>query len=103
MWFALRGDERFKIGVVKGVDVRTDDDTDFLDRGFDEVTNAKPDEIAEDRMWLAFRTSAPGEDAVLIETFRKIGFEPCQSREPVKYDSTTVFGIEMRKDALKCR
>ena len=103
LWFALRGDERFKIGVVKGVDVRTDDETYFLPRGFDEVTNAKLDEIAEDRMWLAFRTSAPGEDAVLIETFRKIGFEPCQSREPVKYDSTTVFGIEMRKNALKCR
>lgn len=101
LWFALRNSEGFHVEVVKGVDVRTDDETYFLPRGFDEVKNARLEDINDDNVWLAFRTSVDGEEGPLIDNFKKSGYKPCPSK-PVKYDSTTVFWIEMTRGAARC-
>jgi hypothetical protein len=82
--------------VVKGVDALTDDETYFLPRGFDEVKNTAIEEINDDSIWLAFRTSVDGEDAPLIERFKQAGYMACPGKT-VKYDSTTVFWMKMVK------
>ncbi|HUR98434.1 MAG TPA: hypothetical protein VMZ26_10255 [Pyrinomonadaceae bacterium] len=102
LWFALRDSDRYQVEVVKGIDVRTDDETYFLPRGFDAVPNAKLEEIKDEEMWLAFRTSKNGEDATLVENFVKLGYKPCP-RNGVRYDSTTVFWMKMSKSGNGCR
>ena len=101
LWFALRDSDRIHVEVVKGVDVRTDDETYFLPRGFDEVKNTKLEEIKDDEIWLAFRTSKDGEDAPLIENFTGLGYKSCP-RNGVRYDSTTVFWMQMKKSGEDC-
>ncbi len=101
LWFALRDSDRYQVQVVKGVDVRTDDETYFLPRGFDGVKNARLEEIGEDEMWLTFRTSVDGEDGPLVQNFTKLGYEPCP-RSGVKYDTTTVYWMKMIKSPLVC-
>ena len=96
MWFALRDADRFKVAVVKGVDVRTDDETYFLPRGFDDVERANIDEIKDDRFWLAFRSSTAGDDAPIRTAFIQRGFKECQFYH-VAYGPTTVFWVEMGK------
>lgn len=98
LWFALRGSGEYKVEVVKGVDARTDDETYFLPRGFDEVKNTPIEEIRDDSIWLAFRTSVDGEEAPLIERFKEAGYSPCPAKS-VRYDSTTVFLMKMEKGA----
>lgn len=101
IWFALRDSDRFDISVVKGVDVRTDDETYFLPRGFYDVARANVAEINDERLWLAFRSSVPGDEAPLIETYQRLGYRVCQLyREG--YGRTTVFWIEMRRALKEC-
>ena len=101
LWFALRDSDAAQVHVVKGVDVRTDDETYFLPRGFDAVPNVRLEDIKDEVFWLAFRTSVDGEDGPLIENFTKLGYKSCLSYR-VKYDSTTVFWMEMKKASQKC-
>jgi len=101
LWFALRGSDEYKVQVVKGVDVRTDDETYFLPRGFDEVKNVRIEDIDDDSMWLAFRTSVDGEDAPLLKSFKKAGYNPCPGKS-VRYDKTTVFWMKITKLAGNC-
>ena len=102
LWFALRDSERFQVEVVKGVDVRTDDETYFLPRGFDKVPSVRLDEVRDEKLWLAFRSSRDGEDAPIIAAFKTLGYESCPG-DSVKYDkSTTVFWMEMRKGPGSC-
>lgn len=101
LWFALRDSDRYQVQVVKGIDVRTDDETYFLPRGFDAVKNTGLEDIKEDRMWLAFRTFVAGEEASLLESFTKMGYKQCPAGE-AKYDSNTVFWIEMTKSTGGC-
>lgn len=96
LWFALRDSREHPVEVVKGIDVRTDDETYFLPRGFDEVKNARIEEINQENIWLAFRTSVDGEEGPLLENFEKAGYRRC-SAKTVRYDSTTVFWMRMEK------
>lgn len=99
LWFALRDSDRFKVTVIKGVDVRTADGTYFLPRGFDSVQSVRPDEISDDVMWLAFRTSEPGEYERLMKIFEDRDYKDCsvESGEGVRYDSTIVFSVQMKR------
>lgn len=101
LWFALRDSAGYQVRVIKGVDVRTDDETYFLPRGFDEVASVRGEDINEEELWLAFRTSKDGEDEPIIAAFRKIGYEPCPAAS-TRYDSTTVFWMEMSKSPDGC-
>lgn len=101
VWFALRDSDRFQVGLVKGVDVRRDDGTYFLPRGFDGVQRLGPDEITGDKIWLAFRTTKTGEEGPLMETFKRLGFSACPSTQ-AKFGSTTVFWLEMTKRPGSC-
>lgn len=94
LWFALRDSERFQVSVVKGVDVRTDDETYFLPRGFEKVEKSELREINSKKIWLAFRTSKTGEDIPLLENFRRIGYRVTTSNS-TQFGSTTVFLFEM--------
>jgi uncharacterized membrane protein len=96
LWFALRDSQQHTVEVVKGIDVRTDDETYFLPRGFAEVKNARIEEITDEKIWLAFRTSVDGEEGALIENFEKAGYSRCPAKT-VRYDSTTVFWMKMTK------
>jgi uncharacterized membrane protein len=101
LWFTLRHAETFQVKVVKDVDVRTDDKSYFLPRGFDGVPPATLEEIREDEIWLAFRTSSDGEDAPLIENFLRKDYKPCP-RSGIKYDTTTVYWMKMTKYPGAC-
>jgi hypothetical protein len=96
MWFALRDSERFKIAVVKGIDVRTDDETYFLPRGFDDVERANIADVNDESFWLAFRSSAVGDDAPIRDAFGGRGFKECQFFHTA-YDPTTVFWVQMKR------
>ena len=96
LWFALRSSDEYTVEVVKGVDARTDDETYFLPRGFDEVKNTRIEEISDNSIWLAFRTSVDGEDAPLLENFKRAGYSACLGKA-ARYDSTTVFWMKMEK------
>jgi len=96
LWFALRDSQQHTVEVVKGIDVRTDDETYFLPRGFAEVKNARIEEITDEKIWLAFRTSVDGEEGALIENFEKAGYSPCPAKT-VRYDSTSVFWMRMKR------
>jgi uncharacterized membrane protein len=97
LWFALRDSQPHRVEVVKGIDARTDDETYFLPRGFDEVKNTRIEEINDDAIWLAFRTSVDGEEGPLIESFEKAGYSRCPAAKTVRYDSTTVFWMRMKR------
>ncbi|MEP7147706.1 MAG: glycosyltransferase family 39 protein [Acidobacteriota bacterium] len=101
LWFALRESSDYRVVVVKGIDVRTDDKTYFLPRGFDEVRNAQLADIKDERLWLAFRTSVDGEDAPILAAFKSSGYEAC-SADSVRYDSTTVFRVKMTRSRKGC-
>ena len=102
LWFALRDSDQSKVNVVKGVDVRTDDETYFLPRGFDEVPNVRLEDVKDEKLWLAFRTSKDGEDAPILAAFKSTGYVACPG-DSVRFDkSTTVYWMEMRKGLEKC-
>ena len=94
LWFALRDSDRFHVSVIKGVDARTDDETYFLPRGFEKVSKKEVPEVTDERLWLAFRTSKFGEDALILETFGRLGYAACRS-EQAEFDRTTVYWVEM--------
>lgn len=96
LWFALRDTDAFPVAVVKGVDVRSDDETYFLPRGFDGVARASLDQINDDSMWLAIRTSKAGEELPILAEFTRLGYAVCHSYHR-DYGTTTVFWIEARK------
>jgi len=100
-WFALRDSDRFKVEVVKGVDVRTDDETYFLPRGFDEVKNVRLEEIRDEEMWLAFRASKPGDEQPILGAFNRLGHQICFA-DSEAYGSTTVFWMKMSKSPEGC-
>jgi len=96
MWFALRDTDRFRVGVVKGVDVLTDDETYFLPRGFDKVYRQSIDDIEEETLWLAFRTPRPTDYPKLIGAFEQRGYKVCYPY--VKgFGPTTVFWVQMSR------
>jgi hypothetical protein len=105
LWFALRDSDRFKVMVIKGVDVRTADETYFLPRGFEAVQTVRPDEISDDVIWLAFRTSEPGEYDRLMKIFEDRDYKECavESGEGVRYDSTMVYSVKMSRKSEACR
>jgi len=97
LWFALRDSDRYQVNVVTGVDVRTNDESYFLPRGFDQVPSVALNEI-ENNFWLAVRTSADGELAPILRTFEDRGYKQCKTDpiEDARYDvSTTVYLFKM--------
>ncbi|MEP6703668.1 MAG: glycosyltransferase family 39 protein, partial [Acidobacteriota bacterium] len=101
LWFALRDSDRYQVQVVKGVDVRTDDETYFLPRGFEAVKNAQLDEITEGNLWLAFRASKAGDDLPILAAFDRQGYRIC-STNSAAYDQTTVFWMKMTRSGEGC-
>jgi len=102
LWFALRDSDQFRVHVVKGVDVRTDDETYFLPRGFDQVPSVRLEDIKDEKLWLAFRTSMDGEDAPILAAFKNIGYVACPG-DSIRFDkSTTVYWMEMKKGSERC-
>jgi hypothetical protein len=102
LWFALRDDPRFRVVAVKAVDVRTDDESYFLPRGFDEVQKLEMEDVVDERIWLAFRTTKPGQDAALLEKFTRMGYTPCPSTR-AKFVSTLVFWLELTRSPGGCQ
>ena len=102
LWFALRDGDEFPVRVIKGVDVVTDDEAYFLPRGFDRVDRASLDEITDEAMWLAFRTSRPGDKERLMSEFERRGYEVCNQYQ-VESESTMVFWALLGKGEGKCR
>jgi hypothetical protein len=88
--------------AVKAVDVRTDDESYFLPRGFDEVQKLEMEDVVDERIWLAFRTTKPGQDAALLEKFTRMGYTPCPSTR-AKFVSTTVFWLELTRSPGGCQ
>lgn len=101
LWFALRNAEGYQVSVVKGVDVRTDDEAYFLPRGFAGVRTVQLQEIGEESIWLVFRTSKAGEDAPLIENFTRLGYTPCPAKR-LGYGATDIFWMKMTRAPGGC-
>ena len=101
LWFASRANSQITVGVLKGVDVRTADETYFLPRGFDSVATVNIDNIPEREFWLAFRTFWNGEEFRAIETFTKLGYFVCAPKR-ARFDANNVFWIKFTKDQAGC-
>ena len=101
LWFALRESSSYQISTVKGLDVRTDDKTYFLPRGFGEVPSVQISDIRDEDFWLAFRTSTAGEGTPIVTEFTKLGYKECP-RATRNYYSTSVFWMRMTKRSDGC-
>ena len=99
LWFALRDSDRVRVAVVKGVDVRTDDETYFLPRGFDGVTRTELGDVKDKRVWLAFRSFSPDDAGKIRQAFDAVGYQDCitEPLEGVRYGSNTVFKVLMAR------
>ena len=100
LWFALRKSDRPNVAIVKGINVRTDDESYFLPRGFDAVGHVSVNDIADENIWLAFRTSVAGEDEPILREFAQRGYQVCRS-DRADYGSTSVFWVRMSKDGCQ--
>jgi 4-amino-4-deoxy-L-arabinose transferase-like glycosyltransferase len=96
LWFALRKSDRPDVAVVKGIDVRTDDETYFLPRGFDAVGRVSINDIADENIWLALRTTVPGEDELVMREFTQRGYQVC-STDRSDYGSTSIYWMRLSK------
>ena len=101
LWFALRRSNGARIGLIKGLEVRTADETYFLPRGFDSVTTAQLAQIPESEFWLAFRTFRNGEEFRTIETFTKLGYLACPPNQ-LRFEKNRVFWIKFTKEPDGC-
>jgi len=101
VWFSTRQTSGYRVALVTGVDGIPNDPAYFLPRGFDEVSNVRVEDINDEELWLAFRTSKSGEDEPIIAAFGKIGYEPCPPAL-ARYDSITVFWMKMTKSPDGC-
>jgi uncharacterized membrane protein len=100
MWFALRDTDRFRVAAVKGVDVRTADETYFLPRGFDGVDRASIDDISDQKIWVVFRTSGQGHSAPILAEFERKGYKICSSNL-AEYPPTTVLWLQMGRGSCE--
>ena len=100
MWFALRSDATTQVNVVKGLDVMTDDETYFLPRGFDGVKSMTLDQVSDPTIWLVFRTQKDGDEVILIDNFKKLGYLDCYSYR-TQYGVTTVHWVQLTKTGCK--
>lgn len=101
LWFALRNAGREKVAIVKGVPVRTNDQSYFLPRGFDEVGKLNIDEVRDSELWLAFRVFQLGEEFSQIEAFTSRGYRVCSSDQKA-YGTNRVFWIKFAKEPASC-
>lgn len=101
LWFAVRGNSQITVGVLKGMDVRTADESYFLPRGFGSVKAENIGNIPEKEFWLAFRTFWNGEEFRTIETFTKLGYFVCPPKR-ARFDANNVFWIKFTKDQAGC-
>ena len=105
LWFALRDSDSYQVVVVKGVDVRTDDESYFLPRAFDQVPTVTLNDI-DNNFWLAVRTSADGELEPIMHMFEDRGYKQCATDpiEDSRYDaSTSVYLFRMSRGGEDCR
>jgi uncharacterized membrane protein len=102
LWFALRDSDRSRVAIVKGVDVATDDETYFLPREFNDVKQVSIDTIQDQQIWLAFRTSKPGDEAPVLDTFKRQGYQQCPGVRTMQFGATTVFWMKMTRISERC-
>ena len=101
LWFAGRKAERETVAIVKGVTVRTNDQSYFLPRGFGDVKAVNVDEIMDSELWLAFRVFSLNEEFPLIETFTTRGYRICYTYQRA-YGTNRVFWVKVAKDPVAC-
>ena len=101
LWFSGRKTGRERVAIVKGVPVRTNDQSYFLPRGFSDVGTANIDEIQDPQLWAAFRVFRLGEEFPMIEAFTSRGYRVCYSYQKA-YGTNRVFWIKFAKDAANC-
>lgn len=97
LWFALRQEPRFHVDVAKGLDVRTDDGTYFLPRGFDSVAIVPVEEIVDDQLWLAFRNSQADEQSLITAAFARRGYAFCAGDRTDYSRTGSVMWIQMSR------
>jgi 4-amino-4-deoxy-L-arabinose transferase-like glycosyltransferase len=102
LWFALRDTDKFRVGVIKGVDAQTDDETYFLPRGFDGVASGSLAEIRDNRFWLAFRATPREDGTKILEAFRAAGYTHCGPQLTTQYGSTTVVWLPVVREPRSC-
>jgi hypothetical protein len=101
LWFAGRKQENQQVTIVKGVPVRTNDQTYFLPRGFSGVSSVNIDEIRDAQLWVAFRVFRIGEEFGPIEAFTARGYFVCTSKQKA-YGTNRVFWMKFARDAAAC-
>ncbi|MEO5859949.1 MAG: glycosyltransferase family 39 protein [Pyrinomonadaceae bacterium] len=101
LWFAERKQDSPKVVVVKGVPVRTDDQTYFLPRGFDKIKTVNIDEIHDPEIWTAFRVFRLGEEIGMVEAFTSRGYFVCSLKQKA-YGTNRVFWVKLAKDPARC-
>jgi 4-amino-4-deoxy-L-arabinose transferase-like glycosyltransferase len=74
LWFALEGDERFRVRVVRGLPGVAEDPAYFLPRRFDGVAAADANAPAADALWLAFRAPSLDETRPPLNSFVGRGY-----------------------------
>lgn len=75
LWFALRGNPKFRLVSIDGYADIPEDKAYFLPRGFDEVKAADKSEIAGEKFWLAFRDKAWFSDKAVLKDLRARNYE----------------------------
>jgi uncharacterized membrane protein len=101
LWFAFRQTDRFKVAVVKGLDVRTADETYFLPRGFDAVKTVRLDEVSEEDIWLAYRISSRDDVSPKL-SFESKGYCTTEDGDARVYDTTRVYRVKMTNRSKDC-
>jgi uncharacterized membrane protein len=86
LWFALEGtaDEKFQVGLIKGVPGLVEDPAYFLPRAFSEVTTQDLSALSEKQFWIAFRDADFSEQRPPLKTLKDRGYEV---REVLRFDA----------------
>ena len=101
LWFAGRKQGDQAVSIVKGVPVRTNDNSYFLPRGFDSVKSVQIDAIRDPELWAAFRVFRIGEEFGIIEAFTSRGYFVCTSKQKA-YGTNRVFWMKLAMDPSVC-
>ena len=101
LWFAGRKPGRERVAIVKGVPVRTNDQSYFLPRGFTDVGKLNIEEVADPELWVAFRVFSLGEEFSLLEAFTSRGYRVCSSNQKA-YGTNRVVWVKFAKEPASC-
>lgn len=101
LWFASRDSGRPEIYDVTDVEPTPEDESYFLPRGFDGVKKTSLGSISGDRVRMVFRTHKAGEELIVFETMKELGYMPCTVL-PDRYRATYMYDTEFVKNGAEC-